>query len=129
MIKYFSDLVGHTIVKIDREDSDYIGFTLEDGTKCHLYHEQDCCENVRVDETKGRLSDLLGQVIIKATEDNNEREQDKLIDNSCSSWRDSWTRTTYTLETVDNKVVISWLGESNGYYSEDVNLHVIPPKG
>jgi hypothetical protein len=119
-MKRFEDLVGKIITAVNSEDSDCVEFILSDGTKCQLYHEQDCCESVGIDETEGTLRDLIGEVITLATEDGESRPGDENRDNDYGSW----TRSTYTLATASHKVMISWIGESNGYYSEDVNFYV-----
>jgi hypothetical protein len=122
-IKHFSDLLGHTITAIDQSDSDFIQFSLADGTVCQLYHEQDCCESVSIEGIDGgKLQDLIGDPITVATEDQNHNDGDKP-----GKYSDSWTWTTFTLGTAKATIVIRWLGESNGYYSEDVNLYVKHP--
>lgn len=47
MIKKFEDLLGHTLSDCV-VGSDTVVFTLLNGDKYQLYHDQDCCENVSV---------------------------------------------------------------------------------
>jgi hypothetical protein len=118
MVQNFSDLIGHTITKIDTNDSDVIRFTLEDGTKCHLYHEQDCCERVSIESVSGDLQDLVGKPITNATEDSESSTGDY----------ESQTDTEYVIKAGGVRVKIKWVGTSNGYYSENVNFRVEQPK-
>jgi hypothetical protein len=76
-----------------------------------LYHEQDCCEWVRVESVTGNTNDHIGKVVTFAEEDS------VVADVSESS-----TRTTFKLQTEAGELVIVWLGESNGYYGESVSV-------
>jgi hypothetical protein len=108
-----------------------------------MYHSQDCCEEVFIEEITGDIPDLIGRPILKAEEccagaqaepgeDANLRtfqsEPDPYPDG-----RESTTYTFYRLITIASSVVIRWRGESNGYYSERVdfnqrtNLIGLPP--
>lgn len=115
-------LLGKTVQAITQE-SEAIEFLLTDGTKVILYHDQDCCEHVRVEEIHGDLEDLLLSPILRAEESTN---SDDPPYEECHS--DSYTWTFYKLATIKGEVVIRWLGESNGYYSESVSTYVIPPQ-
>lgn len=79
-----------------------------------LYHSQDCCESVYIDDICGELSDLCGTKIYRAEEnsDMNSTEDGVL----------KWT--FYKLDGEAGDVVIKWLGESNGYYSVAVDTMV-----
>lgn len=124
--KEFDFLIGKTIASIDRSDSDLIAFTLSDGTRCELYHEQDCCESVTVESIDGTLDSIIGKEIVIAAECELPNGEDPAGYKAAEdSYRDSWTWTIYTLATLDSNVSIRWLGESNGYYSESVNFRVV----
>lgn len=111
-------LIGKTIKRIDNKD-DQIEFHLNDGSVVRMYHQQDCCENVRVEDIVGDLNDLLDTPILEASErTNTDDRMDKAHD-------DSFTWTFYTLATIKGYVTIRWLGESNGYYSEGVTCQKI----
>lgn len=84
------------------------------GRTFHMYHEQDCCENVRLVDVIGNPDDLIG-LPIKMTEDTNS-------DIDPPKYPDSWTWTFYNFSTPKGYVTLRWLGESNGYYSESVTF-------
>ena len=111
-------IINQTITNIvgANENSDRVEFTLENGKKISMYHCQDCCESVGVDFIKGDINDIIGTPVIEAYEDNEEPK----------NWDDapeSYTWTNFTIVTKKGKVVIKWLGTSNGYYSESVEVY------
>lgn len=57
-----SQMVGKTMVSVFA-DRDEMVFTATDGTVFTFYHEQDCCENVRIVDICGDLDDLTGSPI------------------------------------------------------------------
>ena len=129
----FSVLKGKTLSSIDVEvvepGDNCIKFTTTDGLKYEMYHANECCEDVFIESIVGDLQDLIGQPILLAEEVTN-REEDgaKPIDADAyaSSGGDySYTWTFYKLATVKGYVDIRWYGSSNGYYSEDVQLHLV----
>lgn len=109
-------LVGLTLTRVVGEvGGDAIIFESQDGRKFRLYHVQDCCECVLVEDICGNLSDLVGTPIIRAEEVQGEIP----VGFECS---ESCTWTFYKIDTVKGGVTIRWLGESNGYYSESVDF-------
>lgn len=115
----FNELVGKTLVEITGGvDDDRMTFKTDDGKEYVLYHSQDCCERVIVNDINGDLKDLIGTPITMADESSN---SDDIIDGK-PEYPDSWTWTFYKLATAKGFVDIRWLGESNGYYSERVTF-------
>lgn len=113
-------LIGKTLEKIDiNEFNDEMLFICTDGDAFRAYHMQDCCETVSIYDIKGVITDILGSKIIYATEDTSGDMPDD-VSSQCIS-NDSFTWTTHKFVTENNKtLVVRWLGQSNGYYSESV---------
>ena len=110
----FEPLIGKVITKIEgaTEESEEIRFVLENGDVFRMYHEQDCCEDVLVEDVGGNIEDLIGSPILLAEEVTNEGDQ---------GWAGTCTWTWYNFATVKGYATIRWFGESNGYYSESVD--------
>lgn len=91
-------------------------FTCDDGKEFALYHSQDCCENVAIEDIAGDLADLVGTPILTAEEE----VSDPPLNLKREYTPESETWTFYRLGTIKGSVVVRWHGESNGYYSESV---------
>ena len=98
------------------EDNAAIVFEDTNGDRYLMYHRQDCCESVYIEDIAGDLQSLVGHEIMQAEEICNE-DRNKLDD-----WDESYTWTYYKLATSNGYVTIRWYGTSNGYYSESVDL-------
>ena len=110
-----SDLVGKVLVAIvGNETSEKLVFVTEN-ERYEMYHEQDCCECVTIEDITGDLNDLLVGPILMAEE----------VTNSEQKGYDSVTWTFYKLATLRGNVTIRWYGESNGYYSESVSFYKV----
>jgi hypothetical protein len=119
----FKDLVGKIITGI-QVDNFYneIMFQLSDGTKCKLFHDQDYCESVYIEDITGDIEDLLNAEILIASEDTNTNETPEGLPGRND---ESFTWTFYNIATIKGHVTIRWYGESNGYYSEAVDFEII----
>lgn len=118
-----SELVGKTITKIENNGDELI-FHCETGEKYKMYHFQDCCELVSIEDICGDLENLIGTPILKAEEVSNYEptsEEDKKRTKEADKWG-SCTWTFYKLATKNGYVDIRWFGESNGCYSEEVDF-------
>lgn len=113
------ELLGKTIIQITgmENDSEEIRFICSDGSEYLMYHEQDCCESVTLEDVCGDVACLVGTPITKAEESSNSEDPP-----GTQYEPDSYTWTYYHLGTVKGYVDLRWYGESNGYYSESVDF-------
>lgn len=112
------DLTGKTLTKIDRIGDDELLFFTNTGEKYRMYHRNDCCETVTIEDIAGDLNDLLNSPIVMAEEIISGENPEGIK----PEYQDSFTWTFYKLATVKGYVTIRWYGESNGYYSELVDF-------
>jgi uncharacterized protein YegJ (DUF2314 family) len=112
-----SELIGKTLTEI-QNNFDEIIFTTDNGDQYKMYHSQDCCESVGVEDIIGDLSDLIGSAILEAEEVTSSENPEGIK----KDYQDSFTWTFYKLGTIKGSVTIRWYGESNGYYSESVEF-------
>lgn len=107
-------LAGLTLAKIEINELDgtEILFHTTDGRVFKMFHIQDCCEEVILKDIVGDLRDLVGPLILRAEKRSNEN----------TDLNDDLTWTFFEVATINGSVTISWTGESNGYYSEDVDF-------
>lgn len=123
--------LGKTITEIFNKN-DEIVFTVDDGTQYKMYHSQDCCEYVTVEDIVGDLTDLIGSPIIRAEERTNSGSESDTSDWPSGiekpEYIDSYTWTFYDLSTIKGSVTIRWYGSSNGYYSESVSFVTVGGK-
>lgn len=112
-----SDLLNKTLVDIRISGSDSIYFTTDSGEVYLMWHQQDCCESVYLEDVHGDLDDLLNSPILMA-------EEETGGDAPKDSYDESYTWTFYKLATVHGYVTLRWYGSSNGYYSESVDFHL-----
>ena len=115
----FDVLIGKTLTKVEVIDSEVFRFTTTEGVVYLLYHRQDCCESVTVEDVCGDLADLVGTPILEASEETSDHSPDEKGDRDRN---DSQTWTFYKLGTIKGRVTIRWYGTSNGYYSESVDF-------
>lgn len=116
-----TELIDKVITSIDggEKGSKCITFNTSDGKKYRMIHYQDCCEDVSVDDICGDINDLIETPILMADEETS--NDNPPVENFCGSF--TWT--FYRFATMKGAVVIKWLGDSNGYYSESVDFEEI----
>ena len=104
------ELVGKTLTEIkrNRSEGDELIFIADDGTEYKMYHAQDCCEQVSIDDIVGDLDDLIGTPILLAEEVSNDDFLVAFEDVRVSEYGDpeSYTWTFYKLATIKGYVDI-----------------------
>ena len=120
MTNDFFTLKGQTIRKIIALNTGSLKI-ITDKYKYHLYHEQDCCENVRLVDVIGDVDKILNEEITFAEEDSGAKDPEwhTSYDYDCHH---TWTK--FVLGTKNANVEFWFLGESNGYYSESISIQV-----
>ena len=101
------------------EDSGQVLLGTTHGT-LEMFHEQDCCEHVRISQVDGDVQKHIGSCVLAIKEKvvrNNDAEYVPIDD-----YEDSETATFYTIVTTRGYLDFRWQGSSNGYYSEGVDL-------
>ena len=120
----FESLKGKVLVGIEvidgDEDFDSIFFTTDTGDRYRLYHPQECCETIEIEDVCGDINDLLDTPILLAEEVTHHNEIPDGV--NVPIYCESFTWTFYKIGTVKDTVTIRWYGGSNGYYSERVNF-------
>lgn len=107
-----STLVGKTLAEVRRSGDEELFFTTQEGETFKMYHSQDCCESVYIEDVEGDLDSLVGNPILVA----------EVASKDDSEASESGTWTFYKLATIKGHVDIRWYGSSNGYYSESVDF-------
>ncbi len=92
---------------------DLMVFERDDGRRFIFYHDQQCCEGVWIESVVGDLSDLEGEPLLRV-------DVEKSFDNTGGNFSKTWT--FYKFATRKGYVDVRWCGESNGYYSEEVDF-------
>ena len=112
-ISVFKGLSFKEILGGDEE----LTFYTTDGRVFAMYHAQDCCERVYLEDINGDIEDLLNTPILKAHESTSDDDPPE------NEWVDEVQQWTfYHLSTIKGSVVLRWFGSSNGYYSTDVSI-------
>ena len=111
-------MLGKTFVQVTGSVGGYeMLFETADGERFMFAHQQNCCESVDINDIVGDLQDLCGTPLLVAEEVSGATEPD-------AEHYESYTYTFYKFATRKGYVDVRWLGESNGYYSEGVDLFV-----
>jgi len=116
----FDTLVGRTITAISGLDrgSERVQFDTADGKTFFMYHRQDCCESVDIEDFSGEPDDLIGSPVLFAEESSSNIAPGART--RSDDYDHEWT--FYRIGTVKGTVVIRWYGTSNGYYSMSVSF-------
>ena len=104
------DMVGKKVVGIYYDEENFQILT-DDGVYA-FYHEQSCCESVWLTQVDGINDKIIGSriVIAEVVTDEKDTEYGHI----------TWS--FYKIGTNKGMIDFRWCGESNGYYSETVDL-------
>lgn len=117
-IPEINDLVGKIFTSVVSTDDT---LTFENNSeKFVFYHRQDCCEGVYIESIVGDLDSLVNEPILLAEEVVSPDTNPDGVEPP--EYQDSFTWTFYKFATLRGYVDVRWYGESNGYYSENVDL-------
>ena len=94
-------------------------FTTTDGRMFRMFHRQDCCESVSVEDVVGDVEDIIGSPVLRAEERSNCAQP---VEDGCGDV-EQWT--FYTIATIKGTVDLRWLGTSNGYYGTGVDFEEV----
>ena len=114
---FLEEIIGKKIILVEglEKDSDEVIFHLENGDKWKMYHEQDCCEYVWLEDIIGNIDNILNSEVLRF--DEKCQNDDEAGENDMSE-----TYTFYTIATSKGYLDLRWHGTSNGYYSESVDF-------
>jgi hypothetical protein len=132
----FSDLLGLTFVTAESSEK-RVDFVADFGARITMYHEQNCCESVYVEDINGDLNDLVGSPILRADERTNVKKYGRDVNEDGDPIGDpppendddylpelqQWT--FYGLSTIKGSVDFRFYGSSNGYYSVSVTTRMV----
>ena len=118
------ELLGKTLVLVTgNKDDDEMIFTTSEGERFKLYHSQQCCENVYIEDIIGNLNNLIGSPLLMAEEVSSMDGPTKPIECGKDDYaEENSTWTFYKFATVKGYVTIRWYGETNGNYSDGVDF-------
>jgi len=132
-VSIINELLGKILTDIQLTDDEII-FSTSDGRRYMMYHCQDCCESVYVEDIIGDINDLIGSELVEAEEVSFRDKKDlpdeekiwmTLSGDDLVGGDESNTWTFYKFRTSKGSVTIRWIGSSNGYYSESVSIEEI----
>ena len=118
----FELVKGKTIVEVVglKKQEESVTLKLDDKSELEFYHEYSCCENVWLEDFEFSGKSIIGAKILDVILVS-ERQDD-------TEWG-TMTWTFYKVQTDKGELFMRWCGESNGYYSEDVDIKYTSPEG
>lgn len=118
---------GEKIVSVDGldKDSERVVFECESGKIFTFFHEEDCCESVQLCDFDLEAGEIIGHTVLYAYESTNSGDDETTPRaQRPDKYSESWTWTFYRICTTGGTLCMRWLGESNGYYSERVEVEI-----
>lgn len=111
MYNTLNQMLGLVFESIEASEYEII-FHAQSGQTFRMYHEQDCCEAVYVEDIAGDLADLINTPLLRAEE----RSQDDSDAHGSGAW------TFYEFATIKGSATIRWYGSTDSCYSVSVSL-------
>lgn len=111
---------GETVTEITGVENHDVIFHCASGRKFRMFHQQDCCESVTIEDVIGDIRDLIGVPMLMA-EIVSEEQKEREYGETCT-----WSFVKFG--TVKGYVTFRWYGSSNGYYSETPTFEEVLPK-
>ena len=120
-VNTYTEFSGKTIQEIRgcKKHSDEVTIKFTDGSCLKFYHKQDCCETVLLEDFDITPEWLIDSKIISIEERISRSEEGV---NPLNDWAESYTWSFYVIKTSSSTMVLRWYGESNGWYSETVDI-------
>lgn len=120
-VNTYTEFSGKTIQEIRgcKKHSDEVTIIFTDGSCLKFYHQQSCCETVLLEDF-----DIIPEWLV----DSNIISVEERISRSgegvkpLNDWAESYTWSFYVIKTSSSTMVLRWYGESNGWYSEEVDI-------
>jgi len=113
----FNVLEGEVLTKVEETtdvSGDVLIFHTQSGNRYRMKHHQECCEQVWLEDKNGKFDDIVGDRILSAY-----KAEHQSVNDGCCTW------TFFIIATIKHVLTLRWIGESNGYYSEDVEFEEI----
>lgn len=121
-MKMFELVIGKIIVAVVglKKQEESVTLKLDDKSELEFYHEQSCCENVWLEDFEFSGKSIVGSKILDVV---------LVSENQDDTEWGTMTWTFYKIQTDKGELFMRWCGESNGYYSEDVDIKYTSPDG
>lgn len=118
----FESVKGKTIVEVVglKKQEESVVLKLEDNSELEFYHDYSCCESVWLEDFEFSGKSIIGAKILDVILVSESQED--------TDWG-TMTWTFYKVQTDKGELFMRWCGESNGYYSEDVDIQYTSPEG
>lgn len=121
IVNTYTEFSGKTIQEIRgcKKHSDEVTIKFTDGSCLKFYHQQDCCETVLLEDFDITPEWLIDSKIISIEERISRSEEGV---KPLNDWTESYTWSFYVIKTSSSTMILRWYGESNGWYSETVDI-------
>jgi hypothetical protein len=121
MSEELEKMKGQTIKQVDglEKYSEQVSIKMNSGECFVFYHSQSCCETVQLEDFDLEAEELEGAIVLDAYLETNSE------DSTGIEYPNSFTWSFYRIVTNKGTLCMRWLGKSNGYYSEEVDIKII----